>query len=307
MDPLHLNLRQLQIFVAIARSGSTAAAAQDIALSQSAVSSALGAFENQIGQALFTRAGRRLALNEAGRALLPEALALIESAQRFENHATRGLAAARSLRIGASTTLGNYVLPAILARFHAALPASDAWQARVAIGNTAAIASAVAACELDVGLIEGPCHEAGLAVLPWISDELVVVAAPALAAAIACSPSPRSALGASVWLLREPGSGTREVTDQHLLPWLGSYRRSLELGSSEAIKRAAAQGLGLACLSLWVVEEWLANGRLVRIAEGLPAIHRQCHLLLHERRQPGAALKAFLADAREAIATPSAR
>ena len=141
---------------------------------------------------------------------------------------------------------------------------------------------------------------------PWASDELIVVAAPAQARKIAAAPAPREALSGAVWLLREHGSGTREVTDQHLLPCLGGYPRSLELGSSEAIKRAAANGLGLACLSRWVVEDLLAQGKLDQITTGLPSIRRQCYLLLHRDRVPGPALMAFLGCAREAIADPQA-
>jgi molybdate transport repressor ModE-like protein len=304
VDVLHLSLRQLQIFAAVARTGSTAAAADEIALSQSAISSALKALEHLLGQPLFERAGRNLVLNETGRALLPEALALLDSAQLLERNARQGLAAGHALRIGASTTLGNYVLPDILARFHARLPESPAWQAHVAIRNSAEIAAALRAFELDVGLIEGPCHEAGVEVSPWASDELIVVAAPAQARKIAAAPAPREALSGAVWLLREHGSGTREVTDQHLLPCLGGYPRSLELGSSEAIKRAAANGLGVACLSRWVVEDLLAQGKLDQITTGLPSIRRQCYLLLHRDRVPGPALQAFLGCAREAIASP---
>ncbi|WP_417067528.1 LysR family transcriptional regulator [Niveibacterium terrae] len=307
MDVLHLSLRQLQIFAAIAKTGSTAAAAGEIALSQSAISSALKALEHLLGQALFERAGRKLVLNETGCALLPEALALLDSAQMLERNARQGLAAGHSLRIGASTTLGNYVLPDILSRFHTRLPENPAWQARVTIRNSADIAAAVRAFELDVGLIEGPCHEADIEVSPWACDELIVVAAPSEAQRIAAAANSREALARAVWLLREHGSGTREVTDQHLLPCLGGYRRSIELGSSEAIKRAAANGLGLACLSRWVVEDLLAQRKLEQITAGLPAIRRQCYLLLHRDRAPGPALQAFLGCARETVAGPSAQ
>ena len=169
MDVLRLTLRQLQIFVAVARSGSTTAASADIALSQSATSSAVNELERLLSLRLFDRAGKRLLLNDNGRALLPRALALLDGAAGIEQMSRDGSAQMQSLRVGASTTIGNYVLPKLLARFVAARPPGSAGDCRskVIIANTAAICDAVAAFELDMGLIEGPCHQAALAVTPW--------------------------------------------------------------------------------------------------------------------------------------------
>ncbi len=111
MDVLRLTLRQLQIFVAVARSGSTTAASAEIALSQSATSSAVNELERLLSLRLFDRAGKRLLLNDNGRALLPRALALLDGAAGIEQMSRDGSAQAQSLRIGASTTIGNYVLP----------------------------------------------------------------------------------------------------------------------------------------------------------------------------------------------------
>lgn len=302
MDVLRLTLRQLQVFVAVARSGSTTAASAQIALSQSATSAAVNELERLLSLKLFDRAGKRLLLNDNGRALQPRALALLDGAEDIERMAWDGDAQAQSLRIGASTTIGNYLLPQLLATHLQARGANAAptWQSRVVIGNTAEICAAVAAFELDVGLIEGPCHEPTLDVTAWLRDDMVVVAATdsevaRLAGEAPDHRIPLRTLREQVWLLREPGSGTREATDQSLLPHLRSYRRSIELGSSEAIKHAAAAGLGVACLSAWVVADLVAAGRLVRLATTLPAMTRQCHLVVHRQKHPTAALRDFLA------------
>ncbi|MEC5213065.1 DNA-binding transcriptional LysR family regulator [Polaromonas sp. CG_9.5] len=105
---------------------------------------------------------------------------------------------------------------------------------------------------------------------------------------------PLQALRGALWLLREAGSGTREVTDQLLLPHLHAYRRSIELGSSEAIKHAAAEGLGAACLSRLVVADLLASARLSQVNTTLPRMLRQCYLVVHRDKQPTAALEAFM-------------
>ena len=197
------------------------------------------------------------------------------------------------------------MLPALLGQFLAASRADSAtaWRSRVSIGNTEVICDAVAAFELDIGLIEGPSNQPALAVTPWLQDELVIVASPRseLVALMQGAESgenacvPLNALRDILWLLRETGSGTREVTDQLLLPHLHAYRRSIELGSSEAIKHAAAEGLGAACLSLLVVRDLIAAGWLIPIRTTLPRMLRQCYLVVHRDKQPTAALKAFMA------------
>ena len=304
MDVLRLTLRQLQIFAAVARSGSTTAASADIALSQSATSSAVNELERLLSLRLFDRAGKRLLLNDNGRALLPRALALLDGAADIEHMARDASAQTQSLRIGASTTIGNYVLPALLGQFLAEGQADSAtaWRSRVSIGNTETICDAVAAFELDIGLIEGPSNQPALEVMPWLQDELVIVASPSseLVAQTqgAADKNTRVSLKAlrdALWLLREAGSGTREVTDQLLLPHLHAYRRSIELGSSEAIKHAAAEGLGAACLSLLVVRDLIATGRLSPVRTPLPRMLRQCYLVVHRDKQPTAALDAFMA------------
>lgn len=293
MEVLRLTLRQLQIFAAVAGSGSTTAASRAISLSQSATSSAVSELERLLALKLFDRAGKRLQLNDNGRALLPRALALLDGATAIEQLTRDGSLQLQRLRIGASTTIGSYVLPALLGRFLGSRPAIDGveWKSSARIGNTAAICQAVAAFELDVGLIEGPCHQPSLRVSPWLRDNLLIVASPR--ARLPARLSLR-ALRERVWLLRELGSGTREATDQLLLPRLRSYPRSIELASSEAIKHAAAAGLGIACLSAWVVDEMIAAGRLKRVATTLPPLARQCYVVLHRDKQPTAALAAFL-------------
>ncbi|MDP3135815.1 MAG: LysR substrate-binding domain-containing protein, partial [Burkholderiaceae bacterium] len=201
-----------------------------------------------------------------------------------------------------STTIGNYVLPKLLAGFMGAQQpgSAAAWRSKVVIGNTAAICDAVTAFELDVGLIEGPSHQPELVITPWLQDEMVVVAAPDSALAQSSRAGdriPLRTLREAVWLVRETGSGTREATDQSLLPHLRSYRRSIELGSSEAIQRAAQEGLGVACLSAWVVNDALEAGRLCRVSTTLPRQLRQCHLVVHREKQSTPALLAFIAQA----------
>lgn len=289
MNALRLTLRQLQIFSVVAESGSTAAAAAAISLSQSATSAAINELERTLELQLFDRIGKRLQLNDNGRALLPQTLALLDGAGWIERWALDRESHIGTLCIGASTTIGNYLLPAILGGFRAGLPAAarQSWQVQVTIANTAAIAKRVAAFELDLGLIEGPCHEPELTVQPWLEDELVVVTGahdPILPRGRKARIS-LSALSKATWLLREEGSGTREIINQLLIPHLHHLRPGIQFGNPEAIKRAAASGLGISCLSRYVVEDLLKTGALVEARTELPHLARQFYILMHERKR----------------------
>ena len=282
MDVLRLTLRQLQIFVAVAQAGSTAAGSESVALSQSATSAAVIELERLLSLRMFDRIGKRLLLNDNGRALLPRAQQLLVDALAVERLAHGSDEQLQWLRIGASTTLGNHVMPQLLAAFFGPSAAhAESWHSGVTINNTGDICAMVARSELDIGLIEGPCRESALVATPWLQDDMVLVAAPAPDGNAMRS---LAQLSDAVWLLREPGSGTRETTDRAILPFLQNYRRVIELGSSEAIQRAAAAGLGIACLSRWVVQDKLDSGQLVTLQTQLPPITRQCYWVVHRDR-----------------------
>lgn len=283
MGAPRLTLRQLQIFQEVADLRSTAAAATELGLSQSAASAAIIELERLLEVRLFDRVGKRLQLNENGRAVLPQALALLDGAGALERWARDRDSQIGVLRLGASTTIGNYLLPGILAEFQKTLarPVQGALQVQVVIANTAAITAQVAAFELDLGLIEGPCHEPELTVQPWLEDELLLVASAHDPIVQRAQPVTLAMLRQATWLLRESGSGTRETIDQLLTPHLHQLRAGIEFGNSEAIKRAAASGLGISCLSRYVVEDFLTSGLLVAPASELPRLTRRFHLVTH--------------------------
>jgi len=293
---MRMTLRQLQLFCAVAQTGSTTAAGESVALSQSATSAALNELESILGARLFDRVGKRLVLNDDGRALLPNARALLDGAHGIEDgfRTARGAAQA-DLRLGASTTIGNYVLPGLLAAFRQRVPGS---LLQVRVGNTQEIAIAVADFAIDLGLIEGPCHVPDLAVLPWMKDELVIVAAPThpLARAARRARLTVNQLRSWSWLLREPGSGTREAVEHVLLPHLQHLPTDMTLGSSEAIKNAAVQGLGVSCLSRCVVQDLVAAKRLVVLPTALPRLTRRFALIHHRKKLLSAALQIFVEE-----------
>lgn len=292
---LHLTLRQLEIFCAVVKNGSTVSAAAAVGLSQSATSAALQQLEGVLSTLLFERVGRNLVVNDAGRALLPKALSVLEQVrsmeQAFGPQANGGLPVC--LHVAASTTVGNYVLPPVLAALARSHPHISV---DVRIGNTREVTQAVEVLEVDVGLIEGSSHGLGLEVLVWIKDELVVVSSPhhALAEAAQTKPLGVAMLRQARWLLREQGSGTREMVEHALLPRLHHLPAAAVLGSSEAIARCVAQGLGISCLPRVLVQSLLDDGSLIVLQTVLPRMERHFSIVQRQGKHASPALQAFL-------------
>ena len=293
---MRITLRQLQIFVAVARTSSTTEAGKSLPLSQSATSAAINDIESLLNTQLFDRVGKRLVLNDNGRLLLPNALALIEGAIDLEQQfSTARTGMVSQLRLGASTTIGNYILPALLAgcRREQFGECEAAPSMRVDIANSSKIAEAVANYEIDAGFIEGHCHVPNLEVIPWIQDELLIVASPTHAIARKGKVD-FDTLQQVQWLMRESGSGTRETVEYELLRHLSHLNIGMEFGGAEAIKRATSEGLGISCLSRWAVADYLETGQLIILETELPKLTRKFHIILHKQKYLSDNLKHFL-------------
>jgi len=284
---LRVHLRQLEVFVATARGGSTRAAAGRIARSQSAASSALADLERALGVQLFDRLGRRLVLNENGRALLPRAHSLLEQAAEIQILFADEHAA--PLRVAASFTIGEYLLPELVTGWTRVHPQSPV---RLHIANTRDVIDAVVAFEVDLGFIEGPQTHPEVVVQPWLDDRLVVVAAPSHP--LARTTATAQQLARATWVLREHGSGTRQVTDAWLMQNLPEVQVGFELGSTEAIKRVVASSDALGCLSRHAVAQSLADGQLVELSTRLPPATRRLATVMHREKRLGRTTADFL-------------
>ena len=293
MGALRFTLRQLEIFSAIARSGSTSGAAVDVSLSQSAVSAALNDLELTLSVQLFDRVGKKLVLNEAGRALNARAIPLVDTARAISLDFD-GSHRVGHFKIAASTTIGNYLIPDLLANHARSHPGV---RVDVQIGNTLEVLRAISEFKADVGVVEGPSNMQGLVLTHWKNDELIVVGAPQHPLCAAQKPPFRplslATLQQATWLVREEGSGTRDAVQAALVPHLGTLKHSLVLGSSEAIRRAVVLGLGISCLSRMLVAEQLNSGALLELATELPAISRPFHIVVHRERKTNAAIQRF--------------
>ncbi|MDC9597885.1 DNA-binding transcriptional regulator YeiE [Xenorhabdus anantnagensis] len=283
---MRITLRQLEIFAEVLKSGSTTQASQQLALSQSAVSASLTDLEGQLGVQLFDRVGKRLVTNEHGRLLYPKALALLEQAGEVEQLFKLELGA---LRLAASSTIGNYMLPEMLARYRQDYPETPL---ELNISNTKDVIKAVVEFRVDLGLIEGLCHDPELITQPWMEDELLIFSSPE-------SPLLQRELSVedlikAPWILREKGSGTREVLDHLLFSQMPRFNIAMELGNSEAIKHAVQYGMGISCLSRRVVQEQLKNGTLSELVIPELSLNRTLYLIYHRQKHMSNALQKLL-------------
>ena len=285
-----MNLRFLRAFAAVAEQRSFSRAADALNVTQPAISRAVTELERELGVPLIERLSRGAGLTEAGTSLYEHARIIFGA----ENAAIEQLALlsgldAGSLRIGASTTIATYVLPRYLAEFHRAHPAVEL---SVASANTHDVAALLLEHALDIALVEGPTHDKRIDVDPWQEDELVVIAGATHPMA-----SRRRVLlhdlADQLFIVRERGSGTREVAEHALKRHRFTPKRTLEVGSTEAIKRTVAAGLGLAIVSGVAAADQIVAGTLHVLPIGKFAVSRTFSILSLPGRQPSAAAVAF--------------
>ncbi len=286
---MRYTLRQLEIFSSTAQLESVSQAAERLAMSQSAASTALNELERQFDRPLFHRHGKRLRLNETGRLVLPKALELLDRAAELESLFT-GSQGIGSLRIGATMTIGNYLATMLIAEFMRRHPDS---RPTLEVGNTTRIASRVADFELDLGLIEGEAIHPDLAMTDWVDDELAVF----------CAAEHRLAKRRKVkveellrewWIVREPGSGTRQTLERAMHGHTSRWQIRLQLEHTEAIKRAVEAGLGIGCVSRLALVEAFRRGNLVELKTPELDLRRRFYFLLHKHKYLTPGITAFL-------------
>jgi DNA-binding transcriptional LysR family regulator len=285
-----VNLNHLAIFHAVAQAGSVSGGALGLHISQSAVSKQLGELEAALELPLFERLPRGVRLTEAGHALLDYSTRLFA----LEREAERAMAELKQLgrgriAIGASRTIGTYMLPPLLARFHRLHPRIEL---SLQVENTKAIEDKLVAGEIDLGYAEGLPSSAHLDYTVFARDDLVLVAAPDHAAARA--PLSLAALAGEELLMHEDGSGTRAVTEAALAERKLKIRPVMVLASSEAIKQTVAAGAGLAFLSSAAIRNEVEAGTLVVLKVRGLNIHRPLYRMQPKKARLGPSLRAFL-------------
>lgn len=268
----------LLTFARIARLGSVSAAADEMGLTQPAVSAQLRRLTHAVGEPLFTRHRLGVHLTQAGEGLLPHAEALVRAADGARGYVQelRGLAAGR-LSIGVTGTPAAHLLPAMLGAFHARHPGIGLL---LRSGNTREVLGLAGAGEVELGVVEGPVASLlppGLVAQALLRDRLVLVVPPDHPLA-GRGMRPRD-LERLPLIWREPGSGTRQVVEEALGRAGLSVRRGLELVGAEAVREAVVRGIGAAFLSRLIVERDLAAGHLGEVRVRLPGLERDLALV----------------------------
>ncbi len=252
-------LRQLEIFLAVARHKNTTVAAEELHLSQSAVSAALLALENHYDVRLFDRSGKKLELNPTGHSLRKKAESLLAHAREFDLELARHQSIGH-LKVGASFTIANHLAVNCLASYLAEFPEA---QVEFAVANSPEIIAKVLNYEVDLGMVENASPRQELELIPWIKDELVVFCSPDHPLATKRGPLNERDIASVRWILREPESGARKTFEAAFAPLLPRLHIYLEFKHNEAIKKAVEAGLGVGCLSQIVLHNNFREGSLV--------------------------------------------
>jgi DNA-binding transcriptional LysR family regulator len=286
-----VTLRQLRTFKTVADMSSFSLAAQRLKLSQPSISYQVKELEEALGLPLLERLGKRVELTEAGSVMygyarrmldvLDEATVAIEEMRGIQ----RG-----TLRVGASTTVGIYLLPAALGAFkklHPGLVIS------LEIGTRARVQEQVLRNELDLAVVGPALKDPDLAIIPFLSDELVVIAPDGHPLAAKHRLTLKD-LSDQPFVMREAASGSRWSLEKAARRAGAKLKVAMELGSNGAIKHAVESGLGLAVISRYACALEFSSGRLVELdVRGFP-IRRDWHIVHLRRRKLPASVSAFI-------------
>jgi DNA-binding transcriptional LysR family regulator len=294
-----VDLRLLELFCHVYKARSFSRAARDLGLTQPTISAHMKDFEEQLGAALFNRLGREIEPTAAGRLLYEQALPMMALKRDVMGRMAQFLDRIEGdLLIGASTVPGEYLLPGLLAAFHAAHPGV---LARLRISDTAAAIGALRQGEIEMAMVGGTSTDVDLVFEPFANDRLVLVV-PARRPWTARREVSLRQLAELPLLLREAGSGTRTVLEQALTQrgrTPPALRVVAELGSTTAIKEAVKQGHGVSFISALAVASERAAGRLrVLPVRGLGPMRRTYYTVVDRRRVLSPMVRAFRATLR---------
>ncbi|AYD39554.1 LysR family transcriptional regulator [Clostridium fermenticellae] len=285
-----MTLRHFNIFVAVCNKMNMTKAAESLFISQSAVSQAISELENHYGVRIFERLSRKLYLTQAGEKLLSYARYIIKLNTELEND-MKTLYQKGSIRIGASVTVGAYVLPKLVSNFQKSNPETDI---KVYEENTEKIEKMLLHDEIDIALVEGETTNPDILNKPFMDDELVLI----------CGANHRFAklpyvesheLEKEKFIIREKGSGTRKTFEDKMIENQLRWQVTWVCNNTDTIKIAVAEGLGVSVISRNSVINELASGIICEIPVKGIKFKRQFKIIYHKNKYLTETMKRFIA------------
>lgn len=289
-----MDVRSLEIFLSVVKHLSFTRAGEEVNLSQPSVSVRISQLETELGVKLFEQLGRRVALTEAGSQLVPHARRVMTAIHDAKHtiYELQGLERG-SLRIGASTTPGMYLIPQIIADFKFRYPKIDV---HLGIKDTKQVEEGVIRNEFDFGFVGGHLVGDEVDVLAWVTDQLVLVVGPKHPLATKKSIKTDD-LRKEKFILRELGSATRSTIARHLQKSNLAVQTVMEMENPESVKKAVQSGLGIAFISKFAVEAELESDRLVAVQVRGLDITRELKIVYRKDKHLGRAAQTFISMA----------
>ncbi|SEG28815.1 LysR family transcriptional regulator [Paenibacillus sp. UNC499MF] len=286
----------LRVFAAVAEQRHFSRAAEALNISQPGVSQHIRNLEQEFGAKLMIRSPKQVKLTEAGELLYARAKKILrlyeEARQEIDalQHVVTG-----SLKIGASFTIGEYILPRLLADYAKHYPKVDIHST---IANTVEVVQGVRRDHFHIGLIEGAADAPDVEIEPFMEDEMILIAP--RDHPLTREPFKLHALQNQTWVWREPGSGTRDYSDRLIAEWQLGVKRSFMFSSSQSVKEAVSAGLGIAILSRWIVRKELESGEIVHLGADGRRLTRTLTMVRRAAGENSKALEIFVQKVRDA-------
>lgn len=290
-----MTLRHLRIFVEVCRLSSITKAADSLHLTQPAVSLAIRQLEEYYGIRLFDRISKKLYLTEPGTRMLSYAAHIVESFDEMETR-LKNWDYSGALRIGSSISTGTQMLPQLIRQFNQKYPEI---RTQVIIDNSRIIEEKVLTNQLDLALVESLTYSPDLISRPFFEDQLIIIACPDHPLTRVSRPDVQ-VLSEYPVLLREQGSGTREVLDALLLTEQVQVTPLWESTSTRSIINAVKEKIGISILPYELVKNEIHSGEIAAIPVAAPSLSRTCSIIVHRNKYLTPSAEAFMAICQEA-------
>jgi DNA-binding transcriptional LysR family regulator len=297
-----MNPHHLRTFLAVRRHRNYTRAAEEVFRTQPAVSRQVRQLEEELGVRLFEQIGKSLHLTDAGETLAAEAEKLLGAMERTAEAVRSHRSAERgSMRIGASTTPGFYLLPDLLGRFHRRYPKVAL---HYTVENSLRIEQKIVRNEIDLGFVGAHLSSEDLELKPLLEDEIVCFTSPSHRLAKMHPIAPGS-LEEELWIIREKGSATRGLFEHWLSSRKGTIRKAIELGCPETCKALVQAGIGISFMSVHGLRSEFRAKRLVRIPVTGMSLKRPIFLARHSEKRNSPVMETFLQIVESALPSPT--